>query len=269
MLVEQVEGAKAGVEVARASIDQARSGIAQLEATLARGKAELERQQALLPKKATSQKALERAQASYDVTLEEKKVAQAALHQAESNLLKAQASLAEAEARLGALGDSNPQLRQALATLRQAELNVEFTQVRAPVDGYITNLRLRVGSQVNANQSALALVDTASYWVDGYFKENSIKDIESGDRAFVTLMTYPDQPIEGVVDSIGWGISQQDGSPGGNLLPRVSATFEWIRLAQRIPVRIHLSELPAGIKLRVGTTCSVLVRTGTTNGRAK
>ena len=268
VLVEQVEGAKAGVAVARASIDQARSGIAQIEATLARSRAELERQQSLLPKKATSQKAMERALAGYDVGLEEKKVGQAALHQAESNLLKAQASLAEAEARLGALGESNPQLRQALATLRQAELNVEFTKVRAPVDGYITNLRLRIGSQVNANQSALALVDTASYWVDGYFKENTIRDIESGDRAFVTLMTYPDQPIEGVVDSIGWGISQQDGSPGGNMLPRISATFEWIRLAQRIPVRIHLNELPEGIRLRVGTTCSVLVRTGTADRQA-
>jgi multidrug resistance efflux pump len=175
--------------------------------------------------------------------------------------------LSEAQAKLGALGDSNPQLRQAQAALQQAKLNLEFTQVRAPTNGYVTNLRLRIGSHVVANQPSLALVDTASYWVDGYFKENVIKDIKSGDRAVVTLMTYPDRPIEGVVDSLGWGISQQDGSTGANLLPRVSATFEWIRLAQRIPVRIRLVEVPEEIKLRIGTTCSVLVRKESVSGQ--
>ena len=138
--------------------------------------------------------------------------------------------------------------------------------MRAPTDGYVTNLRLRIGSHVVANQPSLALVDTASYWVDGYFKENRIAGIQPGDRAVVTLMTYPGRPIEGVVDSIGWGIYQQDGSTASNLLPRVSATFEWIRLAQRIPVRIRLAEVPEEIRLRIGTTCSVLVRKGSVAG---
>jgi multidrug resistance efflux pump len=265
--MKEVESARAGVEVARASINQAKSAIAQVDATIVKSKAEYGRQQDLLPKKATSQKALERAQAMYEVSLEEKKVAEAALLQTEANLVKAQAMLAEAQAKLGALGDSNPQLRQAQAALQQAKLNLEFTRVRAPTNGYVTNLRLRIGSHVVANQPSLALVDTASYWVDGYFKENVIKDIKSGDRAVVTLMTYPDRPIEGVVDSLGWGISQQDGSTGANLLPRVSATFEWIRLAQRIPVRIRLVEVPEEIKLRIGTTCSVLVRKGSASGQ--
>ena len=110
-----------------------------------------------------------------------------------------------------------------------------------------------------ANQPTLALVDTSSYWVDGFFKENEVVGIESGDRAVVTLMSYPDRPLTGVVDSVGWGISQQDGSTGVDLLPRVSATFEWIRLAQRIPVRVHLTDVPKDVQLRVGTTGSVLV----------
>ena len=76
-------------------------------------------------------------------------------------------------------------------------------------------------------------------------------------------MSYPDQPLEGKVDSLGRGISQQDGSTGFELLPNVSPTFEWIRLAQRIPVRIHLEKIPEDVSLRVGTTGSVLVRTGT------
>jgi multidrug resistance efflux pump len=131
------------------------------------------------------------------------------------------------------------------------------------VDGFVTNLNLRLGSQAVANQPALALIDVNSYWVDGFFRETAIAEIRSGDKAVVTLMTYPDQPLKGQVDSLGWGISQQDGSTGFELLPQVSPTFEWIRLAQRVPVRILLDEVPDNIALRVGTTASVLVRTGT------
>ena len=146
-------------------------------------------------------------------------------------------------------------------SLENAQLNLEFTQVRASVDGYITNLNLRLGSQAVANQPALALVDVNSYWVHGFFRENYIKDVHKGSPAVVTLMTYPDQPLKGVVDSIGWGIAQQDGSTSFDLLPAISPTFEWIRLAQRVPVRIHLTNVPEGVKLRVGTTGSVLVIT--------
>ena len=109
---------------------------------------------------------------------------------------------------------------------------------------------------------ALALVDINSFWVDGFFKETLTGNIQRGDRAIVTLMSYPDIPIEGHVDRLGWGIVQQDGSTGSDLLPTVNPTFEWIRLAQRVPVRVHLDKVPDGVKLRVGTTASVLVMTG-------
>jgi multidrug resistance efflux pump len=147
--------------------------------------------------------------------------------------------------------------------VEQAMLNLEFTEVSAPVDGYVTNLNLQLGSQAVANQPAMALVDVNSFWIDGFFRENQIGRIGIGDKAIVTLMSYPDKPIEAYVDSLGWGIAQDDGSTGFDLLPNVSPTFEWIRLAQRVPVRIRLGELPAGVALRVGTTSSVLVLTGT------
>jgi len=255
-LEKQVESSRAAVEVSRANIAQAQSSIAQMEATIEKNDAEYQRQQELLPKKATSQKSLERAKANYEVAIQEKR-------RAEAQLLQARANLAEAEAQLGAIGEANSQVRAALAALEQAELNLEFTQVRAPADGYVTNLNLRLGSQAVANQPVLALVDTSSYWVHGYFRENRIGNIRPGDRAVVTLMTYNDTPLEGRVDSIGWGIAQQDGSTGFELLPTISPTFEWIRLAQRVPVRIHLTDVPEGIDLRVGTTASVLVLTGT------
>ena len=91
--------------------------------------------------------------------------------------------------------------------------------------------------------------------------------MRKGDRAVVTLMTYNDRPLEGVVDSLGWGVAQQDGSTGFDLLPTISPTFEWIRLAQRIPVRIHLTSVPDDIALRVGTTASVLVMSGNSKGK--
>ena len=262
-LTQQVEVASAAVEVSRANIQQAISYVAQLNATIDKNKAEFERQQNLLPRKATSQKALERADANYQVAIQEKRSAEAKVVQARAALLESEASLAEVKAQLGALGESNSQFRVAEAAKRQAQLNLDFTEVSAPVDGYVTNLNLRMGTQTVANQPVLALVDSSSYWVDAYFKENSIADMMPGDRAVVTLMTYPDTPLEGRVDSIGWGIAQQDGSTGFELLPNVSPTFEWIRLAQRVPVRIRLDNIPDGIALRVGTTGSVLVMKGT------
>jgi multidrug resistance efflux pump len=146
-------------------------------------------------------------------------------------------------------------------------MNLEFTEVKASVDGYVTNLNLRLGSQAVANQPALALIDINSFWVHGFFREDRIGGVQPGARAIVTLMSYPDRPLEGRVDSLGWGIAQDDGSTGYNLLPNINATFEWIRLAQRVPVRIHLVDPPKDIPLRVGTTASVMVMTGD-NGNA-
>jgi multidrug resistance efflux pump len=223
----------------------------------------------MLPRKATSQKAYQQAEANYRVAVQQRATAVAGLAQAKANLHKAEANLAEAKANRGAAGEENPQVRAAVAELEQAELDLEFTTVRAPVDGYVTNLNLRDGSQMVANQPALALVDVNSYWITGYFRENYVADIRPGDRAVVTLMTYHDKPLTGRVTSVGWGIAQDDGSTGFQLLPNVAPTFEWIRLAQRIPVLVELDEIPDDVALRVGTTCSVLVETGTAGEQAQ
>lgn len=262
-LEEQVEAAKASLEAAQASVQQVRSSMKQIESQLYTNKREYERQQKLLPKGSTSQKELDHARTAWEVSEQQQLGAQASMAQAEASVHQAEASLAKARANLGEEGENNAQLRGAIATYQQAEMNLEFTKVRAPVDGYVTNLNLRSGSNTVANQPALALVDVSSYWVDGFFKETSVADIKTGDEAVLTLMSYHKTPVKGYVESIGWGISQQDGSTGYQLLPNVNPTFEWIRLAQRIPVRIHLDEVPEEIELRVGTTCSVLVKTGT------
>ena len=264
-LVQQVEAAKAMVAVSRAAITQAQSSIKEAESKIEKNRAEYARQKELLPRKATSQKAVDRDKAGYEISIEERKTAVAGLAQAKASLLQSEAELAEAKANLGALGDANASIRAARADLKQAELNLEFTQVRAPVDGYVTNLNLRLGSQAVENQAELALVDINSYWITGFFRENYIADMRKGDRAIVTLMSYPDKPLEGRIDSLGWGIAQDDGSTGFDLLPNISPTFEWIRLAQRVPVRIQLTNVPDEVELRVGTTCSVLVMTGSSD----
>ncbi|MCK5383632.1 MAG: HlyD family secretion protein [Gammaproteobacteria bacterium] len=147
------------------------------------------------------------------------------------------------------------------ANLHAAKLDLEFTEVRAPVDGYVTNLLLRYGSQTVANQPALALIDINSFWVHGYFKETQIENIRPDNKVVIKLMTWPDVPLEGVVENLGWGIAQQDGAPAADLLPAINPSFDWIRLAQRIPVRIRLTRVPEEVELRVGTTASVFVMT--------
>ena len=262
-LEKQVEAAKASVSQFEAQVKEAKSSIKKSAANLADAKATFGRISRLVDKGAASELQRDSTEAKYKVALAEREQADQQLVGATAALLQSKADLAKAQADLGAPGEANAKLRAAKAAVEQAALNLEFTAVRAPVTGYVTNLNLRLGSQAVANQPALALVDVNSYWIHGFFKENYVRDIREGDRAIVTLMSYPDTPLEGRVDSIGWGIAQQDGSTGPDLLPNISPTFEWIRLAQRVPVRIHLVEVPDEVALRVGTTASVLVMTGT------
>ena len=266
-LEKRVEAARATVAVSQAAVTVAEATIEATQSEITKNKAEFERQKRMLSEKATSIKFVERAKANYEIAIDKKIAAEASLLQTKASLSQSEANLAEAEANLGAPGDANASVRAAKAAARQAELNLEFTQLTAPVDGYVTNLDLRLGSQAVANQPALALVDVNSFWIDGYFRENRIAGIQVGDRAIVTLMTYHDTPLEGRVESVGWGIAQDDGSTSEDLLPSISPTFEWIRLAQRVPVRVQLLEVPDAVKLRVGTTASVLVMSGGENDK--
>ncbi len=144
-------------------------------------------------------------------------------------------------------------------SLNTAKLNLSYTKVFAEVDGYVSNINFQIGSQAASSKPILALVDENAYWVFGFFREDAIPEVEVGDTAMVTLLAYPDTPLKGKVESIAWGIAHSDGNPGNNLLPSVKPVFQWIRLAQRIPVRIKLDKLPENVKLRFGLTASVMV----------
>lgn len=151
------------------------------------------------------------------------------------------------------------QIEVADENLRSAQLNLGYTRVHASVDGYVSNINFQIGDQAVANTPILALVDSNSFWVFGYFRESEIGRIKLGNPARVTLMAYPDQPLAGTVESLGWGIAPNDGNIGYNLLPSIKPVFQWIRLAQRIPVRIKLENLPEDVELRYGLTASVMI----------
>jgi multidrug resistance efflux pump len=128
--------------------------------------------------------------------------------------------------------------------------------VRAPVNGYITNFQMRPGVYVSAGQPVFALIDSDSFYVDGYFEETRLPGIAVGDPARVQLMGQSGV-IEGHVQSIARGIADRERAAGPDLLANVNPTFSWVRLAQRIPVRIALDHVPPGVRLVMGRTATV------------
>lgn len=261
-LDEQVRAGRASVAQAEAQVSQAQAQIVQALANVKQAESEYRRLESLVKDGFTSRSNFDMQLRNFQVAEASRDQAQASLTQATSALSGAKAQLAAAIAKRGATGDDNAQLRAAQAALEVARLNLEFTEQRASVDGYVTNLNLQLGSLATANQPAMALVDEKSFWIAAYFRETMIEGMKKDNRAYVTLMSYPDIAIPGRVDSLGWGIARQDGSVGAYLLPVVQPSFEWIRLAQRIPVKIVIDKLPPGVALRVGATASVLVRRG-------
>ncbi|MBD9512886.1 HlyD family secretion protein [Pseudomonas sp. LABIM340] len=148
---------------------------------------------------------------------------------------------------------------EAQAQVRLAQLNLTRSEMRAPRDGQITNLRLAQGNYVQAGQAMMALVDQKSFYVTAYFEETKLPGIRIGQPARVVLMSG-DIAIDGTVESISSGITDRNAIPDSQLLANVEPTFNWVRLAQRIPVRIHLDKVPEGVHLSAGMTASVTVK---------
>lgn len=146
----------------------------------------------------------------------------------------------------------------ALAALELAQLNLSHAVVRSPVAGYVTHLRLRPGNYATAGETKVAIIDAQSFWVVGYFEETKLRHIHVGNTAQVSLMGF-DPIITGHVESIGRGIGDSNDETGGLGLPEVNPTFNWVRLAQRVPVRIQLDALPEGIVLVAGLSASVSI----------
>ena len=150
------------------------------------------------------------------------------------------------------------ELREARAEVKAAALNLARSDVRAPRSGHITNLRLAEGNYVNAGQPVMALVDDSTFYVQAYFEETKLPRIKVGAPVKVWLMSAG-EPMQGHVESISRGITDRNATPDSQLLAEVEPTFNWVRLAQRIPVRISLDQVPEGFSLSAGMTASVQV----------
>nr|WP_175041877.1 biotin/lipoyl-binding protein [Duganella vulcania] len=157
-----------------------------------------------------------------------------------------------------AAGTAAAQYQAALAARRLAELNLQRTVVRAPVTGYVTNLNVHAGDFAAVGAAKLAMIDSASFYVVGYFEETKLPLLKVNDAVEVHLMSGAAQ-LQGHIESIAHGITDRDANTGRELLADVNPTFNWVRLAQRVPVRIHIDQLPKGLDLVAGTTCTVVI----------
>jgi multidrug resistance efflux pump len=147
-------------------------------------------------------------------------------------------------------------LAQAKAQLNQAQVNLERTRILSPVDGYVTNLLAQLGDYVNVGVNTISLVDADSFWVDGYFEETNLAPIRVGDSAQIKLMGHG-QIVRGHVDSVARAINVANAQPNSQGVANVNPIFTWVRLAQRIPVRIHIDEVPPDVILAAGMTATV------------
>ena len=145
--------------------------------------------------------------------------------------------------------------------VRQAEINLQRTEVRSPVNGIVTNLLLREGDYARQGAANVSVIDTDSYWVDGYFEETKLARLCVGDRAEAKLMGYS-APITGHIATVTRGVSVSNAAASTQGLPNVDPVYTWVRLAQRVPVRIAIDNVPPGVPLVSGLTATVTIRGG-------
>ncbi|MBV4518959.1 HlyD family secretion protein [Pseudomonas sp. SWRI74] len=230
-----VEHAKRAVEVSKASLGQSQATIVASQALLKQRESEERRRRTLKERSAISGEEWEKANTDVSV--------------AQADLLRNQANLSFAQA--------NVQL--AIAALAEAEHDLARTRVESPVSGYVTNLLTRQGDYATAGGALVALVDSNSFYVSGYFEETKLPRIGEGDRVAIELMSG--ERFGGTVQSIAFAIADRENLPGGRLLANINPSYTWVKLAQRVPVRIQIDTDYAGKdKLRAGTTATVTVQ---------
>jgi len=159
----------------------------------------------------------------------------------------------------GAAAQAKAAFEAAHQQLAQAQINLQRTKVRSPVNGYVTNLLMRVGDYAHAGSANISIIDSESYWIDGYFEETKMARLCIGDRVEAQLLGYS-HPILGHVTSVTRGIGVSDAAAGPQGLPNVDPVYTWVRLAQRVPVRIAIDSVPLGVPLVSGMTATVTVK---------
>lgn len=252
-----VRAAEANLALAVQNVSVATAEVRSSEATLAKQKTERKTSQVLgeIVFGLTKEKALSESDSIR---------AQSEIDRAKADVARGEAELESARRKLGAEGEENPQVRQARTALDQARLDLLYTTVTAPADGFITNLRLSVGQYVNRGQPVLSFVDADSVWLTAYLRENQLGKVAPGNEVRVAFDLLPGHLFNGRVDSVGWGVTRGGEAPVGNL-PDVQSQKGWLRDPQRFPVRIVLkpeaNNTLRDLPLRNGAQANVLILT--------
>jgi multidrug resistance efflux pump len=252
-----VRAAEANLALAVQNVSVATAEVRSSEATLAKQKTERKTSQVLgeIVFGLTKEKALSESDSIK---------AQSEIDRATADVARGEAELESARRKLGAEGEDNPQVRQARTALDQARLDLLYTTVTAPADGFITNLRLSVGQYVNRGQPVLSFVDADSVWLTAYLRENQLGKVAPGNEVRVAFDLLPGHLFNGRIDSVGWGVTRGGEAPVGNL-PDVQSQKGWLRDPQRFPVRIALkpeaNNTLRDLPLRNGAQANVLILT--------
>jgi multidrug resistance efflux pump len=205
-----------------------------------------EEEQAIFKQDATTERL-------YLDAIQKYKAAQAARERGVAQTHKAEQAVA------ARIGEEHVLVAEVGAQLADAKLNLEWTRVVSPANGYVTNVQLREGSYIHVGVPVLTCIDGDAWWIVANYRENSLENIRPGQRVGLTFNTYPGRVFPGVVQTVGWGVDEGQSAPSGSL-PTIQEPKNWIRLAQRFQVRIT-PQLPDSYPLRVGATATAGVYT--------
>jgi len=257
-----LEQAEASVRQAQASVQNVEAQIASQQAQVMANEAQTEQAQAALTfaqQQAARYRVLAEKQAG---TVQMQEQTASGLLQNEAALKSAQAALAVAKRQIETL---KAQLMSAEASVAQAEaqrdlarVNLARTQIRSPANGWVTNLLAQVGDYAPVGQSVISIVDADSFWVDAYFEETQLASVREGDPAKIKLMGH-NEIIGGEVGGVARAINVPNADPNHQGVANVDPIFTWVRLAQRVPVRIKIYQVPEGVRLVAGLTATVQV----------
>ena len=257
-----LELSEAAVRQARANAQNIAGQIPVQEAQVSANKAQVEQENAALTfavQQAARYQDLAQREAG---TIQMEQQTASTLGQTQAALKNAQATLALAERQITSLkaqlGSAEASVDQATAQRHQAQVNLERAKIRSPVNGWVTNLTVQLGDYATVARSVISLVDADSFWVDAYFEETQLASIHEGDPAKIKLLGYS-RIVQGEVGGVARGINVPNAQANDQGLATVSPIFTWVRLAQRVPVRIRIHKVPEGIRLIAGTTATVQV----------
>lgn len=244
------------LEAAKARLEQAHQVVAGNEASLASAKAEVERQRVLLRNAESRARRNRNLQADNFVTRQSAEDAEADFRAAKAALSVAKAQLNEAKERLGVPGDNNQTVREARAALEQARWELSHTRITAACNGYIAEKHLNPGDAVLKGEPNFVLVCSDNYWVEANFKETELAHIRPGEKVDIDIDMYPGTPFHGEVESVGAA-----SGVAFSLLPPQNASGNWVKVTQRVPVKIRVLDKDEAHPLRVGTSAVVKVDT--------